>query len=43
MRFCFLCDKPMFTSNCSVWIAKKNYPIHKKCKAKKEMNKEVKV
>jgi len=31
MRYCYYCKKPMFTSNYSVWIKKKNYPAHKNC------------
>jgi hypothetical protein len=34
MRYCWYCKKPMYTSNESIWISKKNYDIHKKCKKK---------
>ncbi len=36
MRFCIVCKKPMYTSNGSVWIGRKNYPCHVKCEQKVE-------
>jgi len=32
MRYCYYCKKKMYSSNYSIWIKKKNYDIHKKCK-----------
>jgi len=32
MRYCIVCEKPMYTSIESIWINKKNYDCHKKCK-----------
>lgn len=31
MRYCKFCNKPMYTSNYSIWIQGKNYNAHKKC------------
>jgi hypothetical protein len=31
MRLCIYCNKPMFTSNYSIWVKRKNFDIHKKC------------
>jgi len=39
MRYCIVCEKPMHTSIESIWINKKNYDCHKKCK--KEINNEI--
>lgn len=30
-RLCIYCNKPMYTSNYSIWINEKNYDIHAKC------------
>lgn len=32
MRYCHICKEPMYTSNHSMWINKKNYDVHSKCK-----------
>ena len=34
MRYCYFCKKPMYTSNCSIWIKNKNFDVHKVCKDK---------
>lgn len=41
MKYCKYCGLPMYTSNYSVWIERKNYPAHMKCISKKlkELNK----
>jgi len=36
MRKCIICKKPMYSSNYSVWIGKKNFDAHKKCINKKK-------
>ena len=32
MRYCWICKKPMYSSNESIWIDGMNYDVHKKCK-----------
>ena len=32
MRYCTVCKKAMYTSNESIWVGKKVFDIHKKCK-----------
>jgi hypothetical protein len=34
MRYCYYCKEAMHTSNESIWIKYKNYPVHVKCKDK---------
>ena len=32
MRYCYYCKKPMYASNESIWIGKKNFDCHLTCK-----------
>ena len=39
MRYCIICNEAMYTSNESIWLNKKNYPCHVKCKKQKKSEK----